>query len=58
MGPILTNDSIFDASKYSQQNPCNSAEAFLNGKLEKLKNGIFREFRIILRDFSGSVPKF
>ena len=47
MAPIMTNDSILDASKYSQQNPfkqLNSAEAGLDRKEEKMQNDIFRKF--------------
>ena len=41
--PILTNNSILDAYKYSEQNLSN-AEAGLDRKEEKVTNRIFREF--------------
>ena len=52
MAPIMTNDSILDASKL------NSAEAGLDRKEEKVKNRIFREFSLIFRYLSSSPPKF
>ena len=43
MAPIMINDGILDASKYSQQK-LNNAQAGLDSKEEKLKIGIFSKF--------------
>ena len=64
MAPIMTNDSILDASKYSpnktQQIPSklNNVEAFMDRKPEKVKYFIFLEFWPIFRYFSDTPPKF
>ena len=62
MTPIVTNNSILDASKYKTPTKpiqqLNSAKAFMDRKPEKVQNGIFSDFLPILRYFSGTPPKF